>query len=658
MIVLSSWFSVLSDLCGISAYSAVKFFNHREHGILLQSSRRIKILTIFILLSTSLFSQDRFTYIETKLKELSLTSPGLTEKVELSVNGAMIQDFIRGLATTNGLNVSVDAPLTIKIYNNFSNVTVSEVLLFLCKKYDLDITFIGNIMSVTAFQVPPQPIVKYTPKVLKINYDKVSGLLTVDLSGDTLSHVMKELTRQSGMNVVFTPELANKTVSGFIQGLSFGDALDKLAFANSLKITPSGNTFFIEKGESTKPLLVKSGTSSPQPGLNIQVDNGMVTVDAKNIPMSDIINAVSSQLNHNYFLFSEPKGITTLSVTNVTFDDFLGYLLNGTDFTFRKNDQIYLIGDRNLEGLRATKVVQLKYRTVDKVLEMIPADLKKNVELKTFPDLNSLIISGSQPRIDEINSFLLDIDKVVPNIVIEVILADIRDTKTVSTGIEAGLGPQPKSTGGQVYPSVDLTLNSNTINQIIAGINGFGIVNLGNVTPNFYINLKALESQGLLTMNSTPKLSTLNGHVATLSIGETEYYLETSNNVIGSQNPQNIITQTYKSVNADLSITINPIVSGDDQITLEITVKQSSFTARINPNAPPGTITREFKSLIRVKNGETIILGGLEENSKSDTGSGLPFLSRIPVIKWLFSSRTKTKSKDKLTIFIKPTVVY
>ena len=143
-----------------------------------------------------------------------------------------------------------------------------------------------------------------------------------------------------------------------------------------------------------------------------------------------------------------------------------------------------------------------------------------------------------------------------------------------------------------------------------------------------------------------------------MSIGKTEYYLETSNNVIGTQNPQNIITQQYKSVNADLSITINPTVSGDDQITLEITVKQSSFTERINPSAPPGTITREFKSLIRIKNGQTIILGGLEENSTSDSGSGVPFLSRIPVIKWLFSSRTKTKSNNKLTVFIKPTVVY
>lgn len=620
----------------------------------------MKRLTLLLcMIGSVLIAQDRFPLIETKLKELSASSPGLIEKVELSVNGASIQDFVRGLAVTNGLNISVDAPLTQKIYNNFSGVTVSEVLLFLCKKYDLDITFIGAIMSMTQFSTPPPPPVKYVSKPVKLQYDKSSTNLSLDLTGDSLSLVMKEVARQSGANIIYTPDLAGKLLHGFVQNLTLADALEKMAFANGLKVTPSGGVFYLEKTDpNSKNGFAAKGVNSPSPGLSLKAENGLISVNAKNTPISEIINAVSGEMGYNYFLFSEPKNQTTLTVDNVTYEEFLGFLLNGTDYTFKKEQEIYLIGDRNLESLRATEVLQLQNRTVDKVIEMIPGELKKGVELKMFPDQNSLIVSGSLPRITEIRQFLLEVDKLVPNVVIEVILADVRDSKTVSTGIEAGLGNQPKSTGGSVFPGVDLTLSSSSINEIITGVNGFGIVNLGNVTPNFYINLKALETQGLLKLRSTPKLSTLNGHEASMSIGKTEYYLETSNNVIGSQNPQNIITQQYKSVNADLTITINPIVSGDDQITLEITVKQSTFTERINPSAPPGTITREFKSLIRIKNGQTIILGGLEENSTSDTGSGVPWLSRIPVIKWFFSSRTKAKTNSKLSVFIKPSIVY
>ena len=188
-------------------------------------------------------------------------------------------------------------------------------------------------------------------------------------------------------------------------------------------------------------------------------------------------------------------------------------------------------------------------------------------------------------------------------------------------------------------------------------MNGFGVVKIGKVTPNFYLSLKAMESQGILKVNSTPKLSTLNGHDATMSIGKTEYYQETRTDIYGTQNPQLTTTQNYKPVNADLTVTIKPVVAGDDQITLEIEVNQSDFTERISSLAPPGETSRKFKSIIRVRNQEMVLLGGLEEKKISDTSTGTPFLSRIPVIKWLFSSRTKVNGNSRLNIFIKPTII-
>jgi type IV pilus assembly protein PilQ len=142
-----------------------------------------------------------------------------------------------------------------------------------------------------------------------------------------------------------------------------------------------------------------------------------------------------------------------------------------------------------------------------------------------------------------------------------------------------------------------------------------------------------------------------------MSIGNTEYYKEEQNNIYGSITSQSQIITTYKDVKAELQVKIRPVVSGDDQITLEIEVTQEDFTSRISEFAPPGKVARTFKSLIRVKNQEMILLGGLEEKRKSDTGSGVPFLSRVPIIKWFFSSRYKNQSNARLNIFIKPSIV-
>ncbi|MDQ3191761.1 MAG: general secretion pathway protein GspD [Bacteroidota bacterium] len=630
----------------------------------------IGIFILFISVSSALAqTPERLTVIESKLNELAKTNPGLVEKVDLSVTNVSLQEFIRGLGVSNNLNISIDPGIKISITNNFSNVSIKDIILFLAEKYELEINFIGSIMSFSEYSVPVARPVIYTPKKLVITYNNETDILGLDLKEDSLFMVAKEITRLSQKNVVLSPSLIQKTVNGFIQNISFENSLDKLAFANDLKITKTeDNSYLIEKkdAETTISSVSKSEKNNKKGNyqlnnvsdLYIKIDDGLLTVDASNIPILDIISGVSFETGKNYFLFSEPKGNATLKIKNVDYEQFLTYLLNGTDFTFKKEGEIYLMGDRNMEGLRSTRVVQLQNRTIDKVIEFIPPDLKKGVDIKTFPDLNSLILSGSLPRITEIESFIRDIDRVVPVIMIEVILVDFKKNRTVSTGINAGVGEAPVSSGGRISPGIDFTFSASSLNNLISTFNGFGIFNLGMVTPNFYLSLKALEEQGVLNTRSTPKLATLNGNEAKMSIGKTEYYLEISNNVIGSQNPQNIISQNYKSVNADLSLTIKPIVSGDDQITLDIRVQQSDFTARINPNAPPGTVKRDFQSLIRVKNEEMIILGGLEEEASNESATGFPLLSRIPVLKWIFSSRLRSKSKSKLNIFIKPTIIY
>jgi type IV pilus assembly protein PilQ len=643
------------------------------------SIRSFFVIICFLCCTQVVTAQDRFVATENKLKELAVQTPGLNEKVELSVNGVSIQEFVRGIAIANNVNISIDPAINVKVFNNFSNVTVAEVFLFLAKKFDLEVTFIGSIINFSQYVAPiPEPV-KAVAKKIAVDYDEASNKLTLDLKNDSLAQVAKQITRVSGKNVVLAPDVINKLVSVYIQGMPFANAIDKFAFANDLKASITTDNFYLlEKKTTDQPAAAANASTSSYrnrgnatgntssvvnnaqqgfPGLTIKVDNDqIVSIDALNVPIVEIVGSVSDQLKKNYFLFADPKGNTTLHIDNVSYEDLLKYLLSGTDFTFRNEKGIYLIGERQTEGFRDTRVVELKYRTVEKITDFVPTDLKKGVELKIFSDLNSVILSGSSPVIAEIEAFLHQIDQVVPVILIEILIADVRDTRSLSTGIEAGLD-KPKATSGKLYPDVALTLSSRAINDLISGLNGFGAINLGNVTPNFYLSLKALDQRGIIKMRSTPKLATLNGHEAQMSIGQTQYYLERSNNVIGSQNPQNIITEQYKSVNADLAVNINPIVSGDEQITLTIGVKQSSFTERVTPNAPPGTLTKDFKSLIRVKNGEMIILGGLLDDTKSDSGSGLPLLSRIPIIKWLFSSRTKSRSTSKLTLFVRATII-
>ena len=639
--------------------------------------RSVKIVVIAICLfwSSNITAQNRIKQIENQLKTMAVDMPGLEENVQMSVSGVSIQEFMRGIADAHKLNISVDPSINQSIVNNFANATVSDVLIFVCEEYNLSINFIGSIMSIVKYEAP-QPIIEAPRrKELNITYDKPSDQLTLDLKNDSLDAVAKAITQRSKKNIVLAAGVSPKLVSVYVEDMPFDEALENLGIANNLAVTKTDENFYlIEKTGSgvNNGISESTGKSANMIKTNNKSksdhDSGDLMFDAKNesdisvygtdVSIDEMIKGIAGEVGIDYFFVSDIKDKATVNLQSTTFKALLDNILQGTDLTYEYNNGIYVIGERKTEGLRITKVVQLQHRSVEKINENIPADLKQGVDVKEFVDLNSLILSGSAPRIQEIEQFIQQVDKVVPVVLIEVMIVDYSNKRTNTTGIDVGLGTSPATTTATVLPDPSVGLGSSSINNLIESFNGYGILNLGKVTPNFYVNIKALESQGMLRVKSTPKLATLNGNEATMSIGNTEYYFEETNNVITNTSTQNITTKSYKSVNADLSVTIKPFVSGDDQITLEIKVSQSDFTEKIEPGAPPGSVSREFTSLIRVKDQEMVLLGGLEEKSTRESGNGVPFLSRIPVIKWFFSSRTKEKSKNKLNIFIKPTVIY
>ncbi len=623
---------------------------------------------LFLLASVSALAQDRFEATEKQLRVLADSLvPGLNEKADIYISKTALPVFLSGLGKSYKLNISADPSLDIPISVSFSQESVLNILIFLMRKYDLEYQFTGSIITVAKYKAPPAPALE---KELSITYNKEKLELSLDLKNDTLVKVLKRITQLSGKNVFVTPELQNKLVSLYIQNFPLEGSLEKLAGSNDLELTKNEDGTYLlsalnklegepskNKGKRTN---ANSGVKTGESDFIFSIEEDVnrtktISVDAKNKSVDLLIQTIADHLGINYVLLDELKGNTTVKLTRVTFENFLNLLLAGTNYTSKKVNDVFIIGERGKEGLRATEVVQLQYRAIDEVLGVIPGELKKGVETKEFKELNSIVFSGSSPNIQEIKRMIDQIDKPVPVIMIEVIIMDVTRQFNVSTGITAGVGDAPVKSGGTVLPGIDLTLGGTAINNFL---NLIGLSNLGGVGPNFYLNLKALETNGYVNVQSTPRLSTLNGHEATINIGNKDYYVEQTQNIVGTQNPQTVVTNTYKPVNADFSITINPVVSGDEQITLDVTVNQSDFTARTVPGAPPGQTERKFKSMIRVKNNDMIVLGGLEKNQKGDTGKGLPLLSRVPGLKWLFSSREKTKQKNKLIIFIKPTIIY
>ncbi len=637
--------------------------------------RKFIISILFIGIFQLGFTQNSIEIFNAKIEELSKTKESLNESIRIDLTGLTLYDFLSTLAEQHQVNVSVDPELTDIVRSNFFDVSVKDVFRFLINKYDLQVSVNNNII---VFNKKPEVVIEEKPKPLKkidVSYNDENGFLSVKLKNDSLPRVAQAITDVSGKNIVLSSDIKAQKVSAYILNRPFNQVMEMVAKSNdlTLKVDESDN-YFLEKNNAPKEQL----TTTSRKGNNrrkssngrkatdeayheITVSNqGFLDIKAFEADASEMIIEAAEKLNISFFMYDTPKDIyTTLIAQGVTFDQLLNHLFSGENYTYKIVDDVYLIGEHSTKGLRTTELVQLENRTIETVINSLPSALTQDLEIKEFLELNGFVVSGSKAYIQEFKDYIREIDRVVPVIQIEVIIVQYQKSYEIQTGIQAGLDNQPRTTSGVLFPTTDVTLNAKSVNNLIDAFNGLGIINLGKVTEQFYLNLSFLENNSLIKLSSTPKLVTLNGHEANSTIGETSYYFEQNNQLI-TRGVTNDILQTgvWKSTEANLSINIKPFVSKDENVTLDIVVERSSFLARVGENAPPGKATQKFETLISVKNNEMILLGGLEELENENSGTGVPFFSRIPPFSWFTSGRRKRKEKSKLHIFIKPTVAY
>jgi len=636
---------------------------------------KILFLLLIIAFPVKLWAQQRnhLQVLQLRLDSLSVSATGLKQSVQLAITGVSLQDYLIALGRTNNLSISVDPKLNFNINDTFNGVSASNILIFLAKKYNLDLTVVGSIIYVTPY-IDPNQLVKIPIKDIKAKYDASGNTLSLELDNDSLTAVARKITQVSGKNVIVPNSLQGKRVSAFIAAAPFETAMDKLAYANEIKMVKTSDNYYLFQplGENEelyvngdrstavrrtfKPSIATAGGNT---GLFTRVVNGqkLISADAVNAPLADLVKQASQELNKNYSIYSDIKGTITIHVNDITYDNFLSLLFKGTDFTFHQENEVYLIGDHKLEGLRTYKMIQLQHRSLDTVVSLIPADWKKGIEIKEFREQNSILLSGSGAQIAEVESFIKQLDVLVPVILIEVTIVDINKNRAVQTGIAAGVSDSIK-TGGTILPGMNFTFSASSVNNFLSSITKWTSIDLGHVVPNFYVSLSALETTGNVDIRSVPKLSALNGHSATLSIGNSIYYKNTTQNVIPTTvTSQSIYTNTYVESDANLDISIKPIVSGDEEVTLAIKVDNTDFTSIPTDGSPPPKSTSKFETSLRVHNEDTIVLGGIETTEIDDSVSGTPLLSRIPILKYFFSNKSKTNKKVITVLFIKPTIL-
>jgi general secretion pathway protein D len=300
--------------------------------------------------------------------------------------------------------------------------------------------------------------------------------------------------------------------------------------------------------------------------------------------------------------------------------------------------------------------------------------VSRNVQIVPDKATNTLVIMAEREDYKILESIIKQLDVPRAMVYIEALIMEVNATKDFKLGVEwsgvkdtghiTGLDGSKSagfvSSGTGVLSS--LTSTATAAGTLLGlppgfsmGIVGAGI-KIGDVIfPSIGAMVQAYKTDADVSILSTPQLLTLDNEEAEINVGSNVPYITRQDSTTTSaQYPVNYNTYEYKDVGVILNIT--PHINEEDFVRLKISQEVTKVTSGAE-KATPTTLKRTAKTTVVVKDGETIVIGGLVGDSTDDGTNKVPFLGEIPILGWLFKAQTVKREKTNLYVFLTPHIV-
>ncbi len=304
---------------------------------------------------------------------------------------------------------------------------------------------------------------------------------------------------------------------------------------------------------------------------------------------------------------------------------------------------------------------------------------RQDADIEIIGKTNTLVVTDLAENVGKVVKLAKQLDTPTPQIRIEARVVEVTDTNDLEFGIQWGgkyinrgrnrliqgteTVPGISDTGGYGLsggqnPATPLALNTPAaISQSVGGILGMTI---GKLDSNRFldVNLSALEKEDKLKVVSRPSILVMQNQNAEIHVGKEVPMLKGLSTQSGGAGSQPIAEVEYKKVGIKLNIT--PQVTSEDSIFMVVNVEKSYLLekeATIQGQPYDAIDTKNAFTQVVVRNGETLVIGGLYTKAEGKLSSGLPYLSKLPYIGCLFGRYQNTVEDKELIIFVTPEIV-
>ena len=386
----------------------------------------------------------------------------------------------------------------------------------------------------------------------------------------------------------------------------------------------------------------------------------LISINFYQTDIAIILQALADNKQMNLVMVDDLSTKQTIKLQNVKWQKALTVVLNSANLRAEIDDNILFISKAvDPEVLLQKKLLEQKELQLNKPLNLLTipvnhADLNNLVETIQSQGLlsergkaiidkrtNSIIITDMSTQFSNIKKLVKSLDQPIPQVHISAHIVTMNKQSMDELGIKWGYTGH----SSQVLSKFDVDFGvTNAASSV-----GFNLAKLSGSLLN--LELSALESENQLEIIASPNLLTANQNMASIKQG-TEIPYEVSNGGNGATSIE------FKQ--AVLGLEVTPKIIANDQMILDLYITQNTAGRSIKRRDGGEALaieTQEIRTQVKIKSGETVVLGGIFQQINNVSKNSVPGISNVPIIGNAFKNKTKKQQKRELVIFITPQLV-
>jgi type II secretory pathway component GspD/PulD (secretin) len=477
----------------------------------------------------------------------------------------------------------------------------------------------------------PKPIViqELTEAVEK----RMQRSITLDVRDMNIVDVIKFLAMKGDFNVVISPSVEGR-VTVFLNNVSIKDALDIVIIANNLAYSLQGNIIQVNTSAEYEAMYGKRfGDQTRVEIIRLQYSRPSYVLAALDNIKSNVGKIIIDEDTGSVVMIDTPSALEKMR-----------------------------IAIQEIEQPLEAVVYNLQYASADVVAEKLRARIDAKAVGSITPDsrANKLIVRVFPGRQDEIMNVIRELDSKTKEVMIDAKILQIVMKPEYDVGIDWQLDFKKSSNSDLRKVNFKNFAMGSQNSSLAASDNlagNFGQIAFGDFSVDqFQLTLRSLEKVSDTKILSNPQILITNNEEARIHVGDTVPYIISTTSGTGDNA---ITSEDVRFVDVGLKLNVRPTINDDGFVTMRLRPEISSVIATITSQGGgiPQVNKTEVETTVMVKDGHTIVMGGLKKNDKVHTKHGVPFLMGLPVVGKAFSRTADNFNQTEIAIFITPKIV-